>query len=386
MPGNPGKTANLKHRGARNQMYVLAIETSCDETAVALLGVAGSLAAPLTAAGGPDWPLPQLLAHEVYTQADLHEIYGGVVPELASRDHVRRLAPMVRRVLSAGGVTGPELGGVVYTAGPGLVGALLVGASVARSMAFGWKVPALGVHHLEGHLLAARLEDAAPAFPYLALLVSGGHTMLVHVTGVGGYEVLGESLDDAAGEAFDKTAKMLGLAYPGGAALAALAETGNPGVFMFPRPLLDRPGCDFSFSGLKTAAVLAIRAQQALAPEGLPGQVRADLCRGFEDAVVETLVAKTVRALDACGTPRVVVAGGVGANKRLRTRLAEACARRGVTTHYPRPLYCTDNAAMIALAGWYRREAGEQDGLQISARARWPVDTLRAPGGHLQAE
>ena len=367
MPGNPGKTAKFKHREARNQMYVLAIETSCDETAAAVLGLPGS-------GGHPPEAVPRLLAHEVYTQTDLHEIYGGVVPELASRDHVRRLAPMVRRVLAQAGLQGPELGGVVYTAGPGLVGALLVGASVARSLAFGWEVPALGVHHLEGHLLAARLEESAPAFPYLALLVSGGHTLLVHVRTVGHYEVLGESLDDAAGEAFDKTAKLLGLPYPGGAALARLAETGRPGVHAFPRPLLDRPGCDFSFSGLKTAAVLAIR---ALGEAG--DQARADLARGFEDAVVETLVAKTVRALDACGAPRVVVAGGVGANRRLRTRLAEACAARGIATHYPRPLYCTDNAAMIALAGWYRREAGEQDGLEISARARWPVDTLRTP-------
>ena len=202
--------------------------------------------------------------------------------------------------------------------------------------------------------------------------------MLVHVRGVGHYEVLGESLDDAAGEAFDKTAKRLGLPYPGGAALARLAETGRPGIHQFPRPLLDRPGCDFSFSGLKTAAVLAIRGLER-SDEGPDEQSRADLARGFEDAVVETLVTKTVRALDASGARRVVVAGGVGANRRLRERLAAACSRRGVTTHYPRPLYCTDNAAMIALAGWYRREAGEQDGLQISARARWPVDTLRTP-------
>lgn len=350
-------------------MYVLAIETSCDETAAAVLGTAGGAEAS-----------PEVLAHEVYTQADLHEIYGGVVPELASRDHVERLAPMVRRVLATAGRRGPDLGGVVYTAGPGLVGALLVGASVARTLAFGWQVPALGVHHLEGHLLAARLEDDAPAFPYLALLVSGGHTMLVHVGGVGDYRVLGESLDDAAGEAFDKTAKLLGLPYPGGAALARLAEAGQPGVFRFPRPLLDRPGCDFSFSGLKTAAMLAVK---AAAPAGAPltEATRADLARGFEDAVVETLVAKTVRALDECGAPRVVVAGGVGANRRLRARLAEACSARGVTTHYPRPLYCTDNAAMIALAGWYRRMAGERDDLQIQARARWPLDTLRTPAG-----
>ena len=348
-------------------MYVLAIETSCDETAVAVLGSPGPFLSL-------EETVPVLLAHEVYTQADLHEIYGGVVPELAARDHVQRLAPMVRRVLGGAGLQGRDLGGVVYTAGPGLVGARLVGASVARSFAFGLQVPALGVHHLEGHLLAARLEEAAPAFPYLALLVSGGHTMLVHVAGVGAYQVLGESLDDAAGEAFDKTAKLLGLAYPGGAALARLAEAGTPGVYRFPRPLLDRPGCDFSFSGLKTAAVLAIKGRD-FTPQG-----RADVARGFEDAVVETLVAKTARALEVCGAQRVVVAGGVGANQRLRARLAEVCAARGVATHYPRPLYCTDNAAMIALAGWYRRSAGEFGGLEISARARWPVDTLRPPG------
>jgi len=336
---------------------VLGVETSCDETAVAVYdGAAG------------------LQVHCVYTQADLHEIWGGVVPELASRDHVRRLLPMVRAVLADGGLKPADLDGVAYTAGPGLIGALLVGALAGRSLAYAWGLPALGVHHLEGHLLAPRLEADPPAFPYLALLVSGGHTMLIDVAGVGRYTVLGESLDDAAGEAFDKTAKLLGLAYPGGAKLAALAEQGRPGVYRFPRPMLDRPGFDFSFSGLKTAALLALKA----APAG--EQARADLARGFEDAIVDTLVVKTGRALAATGRTMLVVAGGVGANRRLRAALTEVAARHGARTAYPRAEFCTDNAAMIALAGHERLIAGERSGLPVLARARWPLAELRAPG------
>ena len=338
-------------------MRVLALETSCDETAVAAYdGAAG------------------LLAHRVYTQTDLHEIWGGVVPELASRDHVRRLVPMIRTTLGAAGLRPGDVEGVAYTAGPGLIGALLVGAAVGRSLAYAWGVPAVGVHHLEGHLLAPKLEPDPPEFPYLALLVSGGHTMLVDVLGVGRYRVLGESLDDAAGEAFDKTAKLLGLPYPGGARLAALAACGRPGVYAFPRPMLDRPGFDFSFSGLKTAAMLALRGAG-------PGDVRADLARGFEEAIVETLAAKTERALAATGRRTLVVAGGVGANLSLRARLEVLAAARGVRTAYPRPEFCTDNAAMIAVAGHARLAAGERADLAVIARARWPLEELAAPGG-----
>jgi N6-L-threonylcarbamoyladenine synthase len=336
---------------------VLGIETSCDETAVAVYdGDRG------------------LLAHRVYTQTDLHEIWGGVVPELASRDHVRRLAPMIRQVLADAGSGPREIDGVAYTAGPGLVGALLVGATVARGLAYAWGVPAVGVHHLEGHLLAPMLEPDPPAFPFVALLVSGGHTMLVDVEGVGRYRVLGESLDDAAGEAFDKTAKLLGLAYPGGAKLAKLAESGRDGAFEFPRPMLDRPGLDFSFSGLKTAALVALKDRTQ------DDALRADLARGFEAAVVDTLVAKSLRALAATGRRTLVVAGGVGANRRLRTQLSEAAAARGARVHHPRLEFCTDNAAMIAYAGHARLAAGERATLAADARARWPLEDLRPPG------
>jgi len=337
-------------------MRVLGIESSCDETAVAVWDSSSGL-----------------LAHEVFSQFDLHRAWGGVVPELASRDHIRRLLPMVRTVLAAADTAPLEVTGVAYTAGPGLIGALMVGACVADSLAWAWGVPALGVHHLEGHLLAPMLEPEPPAFPFVALLVSGGHTLLVDVEGVGRYRILGESLDDAAGEAFDKTAKLLGLGYPGGAALAALAEAGREGVYRFPRPMLDRPGLDFSFSGLKTAAVVALRNR---APDE---QGRADLARGFEAAVVDTLVAKALRALDATGRSTLIVAGGVGANRRLRSQLAAAVEARGARVHYPRPAFCTDNAAMIALAGGLRLVAGERSGPAIRARARWPLDELTPP-------
>jgi N6-L-threonylcarbamoyladenine synthase len=337
-------------------MRVLGIESSCDETAVAVWDRSSGL-----------------LAHEVFSQFDLHRAWGGVVPELASRDHIRRLLPMIRTVLTAADTAPLAVTGVAYTAGPGLIGALLVGACVADSLAWAWGVPAIGIHHLEGHLLAPMLEPEPPAFPFVALLVSGGHTMLVDVEGVGRYRILGESLDDAAGEAFDKTAKLLGLGYPGGAALAALAETGREGVYRFPRPMLDRPGLDFSFSGLKTAAVVALRNR---VPDE---QGRADLARGFEAAVVDTLVAKALRALDATGRSTLIVAGGVGANRRLRSQLAAAVEARGARVHYPRPAFCTDNAAMIALAGGLRLAAGERSGPAIRARARWPLDELAPP-------
>jgi N6-L-threonylcarbamoyladenine synthase len=337
-------------------MRVLGIETSCDETAVAVYdGERG------------------LMANRVWSQIELHRPHGGVVPELASREHVERLLPMIEDSLGDAGITAQAIDGIAYTAGPGLIGALLVGATVARSLGYAWAVPVVGVHHLEGHLLAPRLEPGAPGFPFIALLVSGGHTMLVEVTRLGQYRILGETLDDAAGEAFDKTAKLLGLEYPGGPALAALAESGRDGVFEFPRPMLDRPGLDFSFSGLKTAVVVALRGRT------LDAQARADAARGFESAIVETLVAKALRAMRQAGIRALVVAGGVGANRRLRAELATAVAAAGGRVHYPRPEFCTDNAAMIALAGHARLAAGEREALPVRARARWPLNELAAP-------
>lgn len=336
-------------------MRVLGIETSCDETAAAVYdGDQG------------------LLAHEVYSQVDLHAVYGGVVPELASRDHLRKLLPLLGKVIEAGGGA-QAVQGVAYTGGPGLVGALLVGASVARSLAYAWRVPCIGVHHMEGHLLAPLLEAGPPAFPFVALLVSGGHTILAHVHGVGRYEILGQSLDDAAGEAFDKTAKLLGLGYPGGPQLAALAERGRTGAFRFPRPLTERPGLDFSFSGLKTAVVVALRGLS------LDDQTRADAAREFEDAVVETLLIKCGRAIEATGAATLVVAGGVGANRHLRARLLAMGERVDVRVVYPRAEFCTDNAAMIALLGELRLAAGQGDDLVIRARARWPMTELMPP-------
>jgi N6-L-threonylcarbamoyladenine synthase len=337
-------------------MRVLGIETSCDETAAAVYdGKAG------------------LLAHELYSQVALHATYGGVVPELASRDHLRKLLPLLEKTVDeSGGRT--TIDGIAYTSGPGLVGALLVGAAVARSLAYAWDLPCIGVHHMEGHLLAPLLEPEPPQFPFVALLVSGGHTLLARVEGVGRYELLGNSLDDAAGEAFDKTAKLLGLGYPGGPQLAALAEQGRPDVFRFPRPLTERPGLDFSFSGLKTAVVVALRNRGELDP-----QARADAARGFEEAVVDTLVIKCQRAIDATGASTLVVAGGVGANRRLRARMLAMGERQGVRVVYPRPEFCTDNAAMIALLGQLRLAAGERDDFSIRARARWPMTDLVPP-------
>lgn len=336
-------------------MRVLGIETSCDETAAAIYDSETGL-----------------LGHALHSQVALHADYGGVVPELASRDHIRKLLPLVREALAVAGSKPDEIDGVAYTAGPGLIGALLVGACVARSTAYAWGVPAVGVHHLEGHLLAPMLEDERPQFPFAALLVSGGHTQLMRVDGVGNYTMLGETVDDAAGEAFDKTAKLLGLPYPGGAALAKLAESGRPGEFRFPRPMVDRPGMDFSFSGLKTAVVVALKKLEA-APDD---RQRADIARGFEDAVVDTLAIKAIRALDETGLDELVVAGGVGANRRLREILNERAAARGGRVYYPRPEFCTDNAAMIAYAGCQRLMAGEAIGLEIDAVARWPLDSL----------
>ena len=338
-------------------MKVLGIETSCDETGVAVYD---------TETG--------LRAHALYSQISLHAEYGGVVPELASRDHVRKLLPLVRETLREAGLSTSDLDGVAYTAGPGLVGALLVGAGVARSMAWALDVPAIGVHHMEGHLLAPLLEDdpdrGRPEPPFVALLVSGGHTQLVHVEAIGRYKLLGETLDDAAGEAFDKTAKLMGLPYPGGPQLAALAEQGRPGVFRFARPMTDRPGLDFSFSGLKTQVLLAWRDSDQ------SDEVRADIARGFEDAVVDTLSIKCERALEAAGCDTLVVAGGVGANKRLRAKLDGMTRKRGGRVSFPRPQFCTDNGAMIAYAGALRLAAGQHGDLAVRVTPRWDMATL----------
>jgi N6-L-threonylcarbamoyladenine synthase len=334
-------------------MRVLGIESSCDETAVAVYDDSAGL-----------------LSHRLHSQVAMHQAYGGVVPELASRDHVRRLLPLVREALTEAKSDQASIDGVAYTAGPGLIGALLVGEGFATALAKAWGKPALGIHHLEGHLLAPLLEPEPPAFPFLALLVSGGHTQLVDVTALGAYRILGETLDDAAGEAFDKTAKLLGLPYPGGAALASLAEGGRSGEFAFPRPMLDRPGLDFSFSGLKTAALVALRGRD------LAGPVRADIARGFEDAVVETLAEKCRRALKQTGHQRLVIAGGVGANRRLRERLKVVVRELNAQLYFPRTEFCTDNGAMIALAGCLRFAAGMRGTLGLSARANWELGSI----------
>ena len=339
-------------------MRILALESSCDESAVAVLDDGRGL-----------------LSHVLHSQVDLHQAYGGVVPELASRDHVQRLLPLVERALAEAGTCADELDGVAYTAGPGLIGALLAGAALARSLGFAWGLPTLGVHHLEGHLLAPLLEPDPPTFPHLALLVSGGHTMLIEARGLGDYTLLGDTRDDAAGEAFDKSAKLLGLPYPGGPHLARLAERGRAGRVVLPRPMLDRPGLEFSFSGLKTAVLHAVRAL----PESAGEAERADIARGLQDAVVDTLIAKAVRAIDATGLDALVVSGGVSANHSLRERLGSAARERGVRVCYPRPEFCTDNAAMIAVAGLARLAAGERDAPGIRARAQWPLVSLRPP-------
>ena len=345
-------------------MKILGIETSCDETGVAVYDTADGLR-----------------AHAVYSQIALHAQYGGVVPELASRDHVRKTLPLIRQTLAEAGLSTTDIDGIAYTAGPGLVGALLVGAGVARSLAWSLDVPAIAVHHMEGHLLAPLMDDAeqraalhagrAPE-PFVALLVSGGHTQLVGVDGIGRYRLLGETLDDAAGEAFDKTAKLMGLPYPGGPQLAALAGQGRPGAFKFSRPMTDRPGLDFSFSGLKTQVLLAWRDSDQ------SETTRADIARAFEDAVVDTLAIKCARALDATGFRRLVVSGGVGANLRLREKLHELAARRGAIVGFPPPVLCTDNGAMIAFAGALRLQAGQHEDLGVHVAPRWDMSTLPA--------
>ena len=341
-------------------MRILGIETSCDETGVAIYDEEKGL-----------------IANQLHTQIALHADYGGVVPELASRDHIRKLAPLLQAALQEAHLTAKDIDGIAYTSGPGLVGALLVGSTVARSLAYEWNVPAIGVHHMEGHLLAPMLEENPPHFPFVALLVSGGHTQLVRVDGVGRYELLGESIDDAAGEAFDKTAKLLGLDYPGGAALARLALKGTPNRFAFPRPMTDRPGLDFSFSGLKTFAANTLH--QVMQEEGeLTEQSKADIAYAFQEAVVDTLAIKCKRALKQTGLKRLVIAGGVSANKQLRQTLAELMQQLGGEVFYPQPQFCTDNGAMIAYAGFLRLKQGQQQDLAIEVRPRWAMTELTA--------
>jgi N6-L-threonylcarbamoyladenine synthase len=334
---------------------VLGIETSCDETATAVYSGAHGL-----------------MSQQLHSQARMHAEYGGVVPELAARDHILRLPLLTQTALREAFGDALRVTAVAYTAGPGLIGALLTGAAFATGLAAAWEVPVIPVHHLEGHLLAACLTEPKPAFPFLALLVSGGHSMLVRADGVGRYRVIGESLDDAAGEAFDKTAKLLGLPYPGGPALAALAEQGREGAFTFPEPLVRKPGFDFSFSGLKTAVAVALPAQA-------DAQTRADVARAFEVTAVAHLTRRVTRALEAERLERLVIAGGVGANRRLRQQLSALCARRGVATFFPPPLLCTDNAAMIAYAGWCRRSEAQPAVSPMVARARWPLESLEPP-------
>lgn len=335
------------------KMRVLGIETSCDETGIALYDSENGL-----------------LAQQIFSQTS-HEEYGGVVPELASRDHVHKVIPMIQAILNETQLTLNDIEGIAYTAGPGLAGALLVGATVAKGLAFALNIPSIGVHHLEGHLLAPMLEEERPDFPFLALLVSGGHTQLIKVAALGDYEILGESLDDAAGEAFDKTAKLLGLPYPGGPHLAKLAQQGNAQRFKLPKPLIDR-GLDFSFSGLKTAV------SQLIAKSLSDQQTQADIAACFEQTVVDTLIIKTLRALEATGLDQVVIAGGVGANQHLRQSMKALAEENGFRVFYPRPSFCTDNGAMIAYAGCQRLLAGEHTA-QLNVRARWPLSELCIP-------
>lgn len=346
-------------------MRILGIETSCDETGIAVYDDEKGL-----------------LSHELYSQVKLHADYGGVVPELASRDHVRKIIPLIEKAMEDANTKPSEIDGVAFTQGPGLVGALLVGSSVGRSLAYAWNVPAVGVHHMEGHLLAPMLEDDAPAFPFVALLVSGGHSMLVKVEGIGRYEVLGESIDDAAGEAFDKTAKLLGLDYPGGPLLAKLAEKGEAGHYKFPRPMTDRPGLDFSFSGLKTFAANTIRDADLTGNTDLTAeqveQTKENIAYAFQEAVVDTLIIKCKRALKQTGMKRLVIAGGVSANTMLRAEMKALMQDLKGEVFYPSLAYCTDNGAMIAYAGMQRLKAGETLALSSQAKPRWPLDTLTA--------
>ena len=341
-------------------MKVLGIETSCDETGVAIYDSEVGL-----------------LADCLYSQVEIHAKYGGVIPELASRDHIRKTLPLIEEVIEKAGIDASEIEGVAYTAGPGLVGALLVGAAIGRTLGMAWDVPTIGVHHMEGHLLAPMLEPEPPEFPFVALLVSGGHTQLVKVGGIGRYELLGESLDDAAGEAFDKVGKMLGLPYPGGPHVAKLAQRGDPTRFNFPRPMINRPGLDFSFSGLKTYVRNTITSLRDESGE-LAEQDAADIAMAFEEAVVNTLSIKCRRALEETGYKKLIIAGGVSANLRLREVLEEAMAKVDGRLFYAQLKYCTDNGAMIAYAGCQRLLAGERDDLEIRAQPRWSLESLAA--------
>lgn len=340
-------------------MRVLGIESSCDETGIAIYDSEKGL-----------------LSHALYSQVDMHANYGGVVPELASRDHIRKAIPLIQQVFDEADCDAKSLDGIAYTSGPGLAGALLVGACLGRSLAWTWGIPALGVHHMEGHLLAPLLEDLVPDFPFVALLVSGGHTQLVEVNGIGQYQLLGESIDDAAGEAFDKTAKMMDLPYPGGPHIARLAQKGKEGRFKFPRPMTDRPGLDFSFSGLKTFA------RNTIAQHTVDGKIgdqdQADIALAFEQAVVDTLVIKSRRALEQTGLRRLVIAGGVSANQYLRVKLHELMDKKKGQVFYPRSEFCTDNGAMIAYAGCQRMLAGQKDGPEVRVFPRWPMDSLES--------
>ncbi len=341
-------------------MRVLGIETSCDETGVAIYDMQQGI-----------------IAEALYSQVDVHAQYGGVVPELASRDHVRKLIPLLRELLNKAHLTHQDIDGIAYTAGPGLMGALMVGACTGRALAMAWNIPAIGVHHMEGHLLAPLLEDNPPKAPFVALLVSGGHTQLVEVLSLGNYQLLGESIDDAAGEAFDKVAKMLDLGYPGGPHVARLAAQGIPKKFTFPRPMVDRPGLDMSFSGLKTAALYAVQKLQSQSSSGkLSHQDKADICLAFEQAAIDTLAIKCRRALTDTGHKTLVMAGGVSANQRLRAKLADTTAKMHCHVYYPRPAYCTDNGAMIAYAGALRIQAGQRSDLTLNIRPRWPLTEL----------
>lgn len=338
-------------------MKLLGIETSCDETGVAIYDDEQGL-----------------LAHALFSQIDLHKAYGGVVPELASRDHIKKLLPLIKQVMAEAGISADDLDGIGYTAGPGLVGALMVGMSVAQSLAYGWGVPAIPVHHMEAHLLAPMLEAKAPQYPFVALLVSGGHSQLVDVAAFGEYTLIGDTLDDAAGEAFDKAAKMLGLPYPGGPHLAALAEAGDDAAYKFPRPMVNRPGLDFSFSGLKTFTLTTVEA--AKRSGDWSDQTRANIAACFQAAVVDTLIIKCARAIKQTGRKTLVIAGGVSANKRLRERLPLKLAEEGAEVFYPSAQFCTDNGAMVAYAGMQRLKLGLSSELGFAAKARWPLEDL----------
>lgn len=337
---------------------VLGIETSCDETSVALYHSEQGL-----------------IANLVHSQIDLHAEYGGVVPELASRDHVRKILPLLKQALKEKALDLTEIDAVAFTEGPGLIGALLVGAAFGRALAYALDVPALGVHHMEGHLLSPLLAEQTPEYPFVALLVSGGHSQLIAVKSAGNYQLLGESIDDAAGEAFDKTAKLMGLPYPGGPILAKLAEQGDVKAYAFPRPMIKKPGCDFSFSGLKTAVMLEIKAAEATSA-GLTEQVQVNIAASFQEAVTDTIVIKCMRALKQADMKRIVVGGGVSANKELRRKLSLALEKIGGQAYYPPLALCSDNAGMIAYAGFLRLQAGQTNPLALNVKARWPLVDL----------